>query len=67
MVAKFTTEDLNIQISKVFYDGKFAHWEIDVDSPDTPGLISGTAPTFWGVLDMVGDYFNDDGRDWIGR
>lgn len=60
-------EELIIKITKAKYDGKFSHWEVDVNSNAADVLLAGTAPTIWGALDMASEYIWDQGQteEWF--
>lgn len=53
------SEYINIRIMKVKYNGKYTHWEVDVRSNPNTAEMSGTAPTLWGVTDMVSEHLWD--------
>ena len=50
-----TKETLTIQISKVYYDGEFTTWDLDVLDPKGNLIGGGTSPTFAGAYDMAYD------------
>ena len=50
--------DVEFKIRKVHYMGEFSHWEGElVVKGET--LCEGTAPTFWGVSDILTEYIFD--------
>lgn len=56
-------DEIVIKITKKKFSGEFSHWEVDVESESTDVFLAGTAPTFWGVLDMATDYLWEQGQE----
>lgn len=61
------SDKYTINIMKVKYQGGFTHWEVEAFHNEKM-VISGTAPTFDGVLDMAIQYgpdgwMNDDANN----
>lgn len=61
------SDSITIKISKAKDYVGFSHWEVDVKSDTVDILLAGTAPTFWGVLNMATDYLWDiaDEEEWF--
>jgi len=47
--------DVSFNIRQVHWDGKFSHWEGELIVKGEV-YCEGTAPTFWGVSDMLTEY-----------
>lgn len=56
-------DEIVIRITKKRFGGEFSHWEVDVESETADVFLAGTAPTFWGVIDMATDYLWDKGQE----
>lgn len=50
------SEFVNIRVTKVFAEGEFSHWEVDVDANGPMLGLEGTAPSFFGCTDMASEY-----------
>jgi hypothetical protein len=54
------SDSITIKITKVKYDGKPSHWEVDInDSGD-----GGTSPTFYGAWDTAYELISGDTGDY---
>jgi hypothetical protein len=59
-------EHLHIDIQKVFRDGEFSHWEVDVSGPKGEFVVGATGPTFYGMIDMAcGDAARESLGNWM--
>ena len=47
--------DVSFNIRQVYWDGEFSHWEGELIVKGEV-YCEGTAPTFWGVSDMLTEY-----------
>lgn len=61
------SDSFTIKLTKVKYNGKFIHWEVDMDVDQIGGFMEGTSPTFWGALDMATEYLWEESEegDWL--
>lgn len=61
-----TDGEIYIKIVRRTYDNEPTHWEVEAATVGIlDGQIEGTAPTFYGVVDMVFDYISEiDETGW---
>ena len=62
-----SNESITIKLTKIYYEGEFAHWDIEVEAEPLDGFMEGTAPTAWGALDMATEYLWEESEegDWL--
>lgn len=53
-----------IKITKVKFDGEFAHWEADLSFSSDGWYCGVTAPTMGGAIDEVMNYLYDSVYEW---
>lgn len=49
------SDSVTIKITRVAYMNKPSYWEVDVTDKDGHNIGGGTAPTFYGLVDMAID------------
>lgn len=62
-----TDGEVQITIRRRTFDGEPTHWEVEasMSGEQIDGWVEGTAPTLYGVTDMVFEYLSDiDENRW---